>query len=32
MAVADLGEVMPPQSTTWFEPKPADEVVSHLID
>jgi len=31
MAVADSGEVMPPKST-WFEPKLADGVVSHLID
>lgn len=30
MAVADSGEVMPPKST-WFEPKLADGVVSHLI-
>jgi uncharacterized protein (DUF1015 family) len=31
MAVADAGEVMPPKST-WFEPKLADGLVSHLID
>jgi len=31
MSVADSGEVMPPKST-WFEPKLADGVVSHLID
>ncbi|NWF36317.1 DUF1015 family protein [Mariprofundus sp. KV] len=31
MAVADSGEVMPPKST-WFEPKLADGVVSHLLD
>ncbi|PJA33462.1 MAG: DUF1015 domain-containing protein [Zetaproteobacteria bacterium CG_4_9_14_3_um_filter_53_7] len=31
MAVADSGNVMPPKST-WFEPKLADGVVSHLID
>ncbi len=31
MAVADAGEVMPPKST-WFEPKLADGVVSHLLD
>jgi len=31
MAVADAGEVMPPKST-WFEPKLADGVVTHLID
>jgi len=30
MDVADSGEVMPPKST-WFEPKLADGVVSHLI-
>ncbi len=30
MAVADGGEVMPPKST-WFEPKLADGLVSHLI-
>jgi len=30
MAVADSGEVMPPKST-WFEPKLADGVVSHLL-
>jgi len=30
MAVADTGEVMPPKST-WFEPKLADGLVSHLI-
>lgn len=30
MAVADSGEVMPPK-TTWFEPKLADGVVSHLL-
>lgn len=30
-AVADAGEVMPPKST-WFEPKLADGLVSHLID
>ncbi|NJD24328.1 MAG: DUF1015 domain-containing protein [Betaproteobacteria bacterium] len=30
MAVADSGEVMPPKST-WFEPKLADGLVSHLI-
>jgi uncharacterized protein (DUF1015 family) len=29
MAVADAGEVMPPKST-WFEPKLADGLVSHL--
>ncbi len=31
MAVADAGEVMPPKST-WFEPKLADGLVSHVID
>lgn len=31
MAVADSGNVMPPKST-WFEPKLADGLVSHLID
>ncbi len=31
MAVADSGEVMPPKST-WFEPKLADGVVSHLLE
>lgn len=30
-AVADAGEVMPPKST-WFEPKLADGLVSHLLD
>ncbi len=30
MAVADAGEVMPPKST-WFEPKLADGMVSHMI-
>ena len=30
MAVADAGDVMPPKST-WFEPKLADGLVSHLI-
>ncbi|MES9869601.1 MAG: DUF1015 family protein [Sedimenticola sp.] len=30
MSVADAGEVMPPKST-WFEPKLADGLVSHLI-
>jgi uncharacterized protein (DUF1015 family) len=30
MAVADVGEVMPPKST-WFEPKLADGLVSHLL-
>ncbi len=31
MAVADRGEVMPPKST-WFEPKLADGLVSHVLD
>ena len=31
MAVADAGEIMPPKST-WFEPKLADGMVSHLLD
>ncbi len=31
MAVADAGEVMPPKST-WFEPKLADGLVSHILD
>ncbi len=31
MAVADAGNVMPPKST-WFEPKLADGLVSHVID
>ena len=31
MAVADIGEVMPPKST-WFEPKLADGLVSHILD
>ncbi len=30
MAVADAGEVMPPKST-WFEPKLADGLVSHML-
>ncbi len=31
MAVADAGQVMPPKST-WFEPKLADGMASHLLD
>jgi len=31
MAVADANEVMPPKST-WFEPKLADGLVSHILD
>ena len=30
MAVSDAGEIMPPKST-WFEPKLADGLVSHLL-
>jgi uncharacterized protein (DUF1015 family) len=31
MAVADAGKIMPPKST-WFEPKLADGMVSHILD
>jgi uncharacterized protein (DUF1015 family) len=31
MAVADTGGIMPPKST-WFEPKLADGMVSHVLD
>ena len=31
MSVADANEVMPPKST-WFEPKLADGLVSHILD
>jgi uncharacterized protein (DUF1015 family) len=31
MAVADSNQVMPPKST-WFEPKLADGLVSHVLD
>jgi uncharacterized protein (DUF1015 family) len=31
MAVADSNDVMPPKST-WFEPKLADGLVSHVLD
>jgi uncharacterized protein (DUF1015 family) len=31
MSVADAGEIMPPKST-WFEPKLADGLVSHVLD
>jgi len=31
LAVADGGGIMPPKST-WFEPKLADGLVSHLLD
>ena len=31
MAVADDGKIMPPKST-WFEPKLADGMVSHVLD
>jgi uncharacterized protein (DUF1015 family) len=30
MEVADANEVMPPKST-WFEPKLADGMVSHML-
>jgi uncharacterized protein (DUF1015 family) len=30
MNVSDAGEIMPPKST-WFEPKPRDGLLSHLI-
>ncbi|MDR2000405.1 MAG: DUF1015 domain-containing protein, partial [Zoogloeaceae bacterium] len=30
MSVADAGQVMPPKST-WFEPKLADGLVSHVL-
>ena len=30
MAVADIGKVMPPKST-WFEPKLADGLISHML-
>jgi uncharacterized protein (DUF1015 family) len=29
--VAEAGQIMPPKST-WFEPKLADGLVSHLLD
>lgn len=31
MSVADAGEIMPPKST-WFEPKLADGLASHVLD
>jgi uncharacterized protein (DUF1015 family) len=31
MAIADAGKIMPPKST-WFEPKLADGMVSHVLD
>lgn len=31
IAVADAGAIMPPKST-WFEPKLADGMVSHILD
>jgi uncharacterized protein (DUF1015 family) len=31
MSVADAGQVMPPKST-WFEPKLADGLISHVLD
>jgi uncharacterized protein (DUF1015 family) len=31
MRVADNNQVMPPKST-WFEPKLADGLVSHVLD
>jgi uncharacterized protein (DUF1015 family) len=31
MAVADADEAMPPKST-WFDPKLADGLVSHVLD
>jgi uncharacterized protein (DUF1015 family) len=31
MAVADNNQVMPPKST-WFEPKLADGMASHMLD
>jgi uncharacterized protein (DUF1015 family) len=31
MAVADANKVMPPKST-WFEPKLADGLISHVLD
>jgi uncharacterized protein (DUF1015 family) len=30
-AVSDMGEIMPPKST-WFEPKLADGIASHVLD
>ena len=31
MAIADAGKLMPPKST-WFEPKLADGLLSHVLD
>jgi uncharacterized protein (DUF1015 family) len=31
VAIADEGGIMPPKST-WFEPKLADGLVSHVLD
>jgi uncharacterized protein (DUF1015 family) len=31
LAVADAGAMMPPKST-WFEPKLADGLVTHLLE
>jgi uncharacterized protein (DUF1015 family) len=31
IAVSDVGAIMPPKST-WFEPKLADGMVSHVLD
>jgi uncharacterized protein (DUF1015 family) len=31
MAVADAGKLMPPKST-WFEPKLADGLLTHVLD
>ena len=31
LAVADAGKLMPPKST-WFEPKLADGLLSHVLD
>ena len=31
MTVADAGLIMPPKST-WFEPKLADGLISHVLD
>ena len=31
MAISDANEIMPPKST-WFEPKLADGLVSHMLD
>jgi hypothetical protein len=31
MAIADAGDLVPPKST-WFEPKLADGLLSHVLD